>query len=368
MGIDFSGRRGVWTPTVDVGIARTGGGPQEATMQFGTFVWVDAGDRPLHQLYDDHLQLASLADELGFFAYLMAEHHNTPLGVAPSPSVFLAAVARETSRIRLGPLVYLLPLYRTQRLVEEVCMLDHLSHGRFELGVGRGVSPWELGHNGVDPAESRRLFHEALEGLLAGLHGDGSSFGELGGAPIEMEPFQTPHPPLSYATTMPDSVEWAARHGMHIMGLGSAEAWAVNAELYRTTWAEHQNDPGRFNGHITEPRIGLNRQVIVADTDAEALELLRRVYPRYADNFIHLWEAHGDDGYRTRIDLDESLANETMLIGSPDSVRQMIERMVAQTGVNYLSSAFAWGSLTYEESARSMQLFASEVMPAFSGG
>ncbi len=132
-------------------------------MQFGTFVWVDDADRPLHQLYDDHLHLAGRADELGFFGYHLAEHHNTTLGMAPSPNVFLAAVARETTRIRLGPLVYLVPLYRTQRLVEEICMLDHLSHGRLELGVGRGVSPWELGHNGVDANRSRELFLDALD-------------------------------------------------------------------------------------------------------------------------------------------------------------------------------------------------------------
>jgi len=334
-------------------------------MQFGTFAWVDVDDRALHQLYDDHLGLASLADDLGFAIYQMAEHHNTPLGVAPSPSVFLAAVARETTRIRLGPLVYLLPLYRTQRLFEEVCMLDHLSHGRFELGVGRGVSPWELGHNGVDVANSRELFLEALQGLMAGLRGDGSHFGDLGGAPLEIQPFQNPHPPVSYATTIPESVKWAATQGMNLMGLGSAAAWAPNVELYRETWAAHQGDVGRYNGHVTEPRIGLNRQIIVADTDAEALELLRRVYPQFSASFIKLWEANGDDTYRMRIDIEAALTNETVFVGSPESVRAMVQSMIDQTGVNYLGGSFAWGSITGEEAGRSMRLFASEVMPHF---
>ncbi len=334
-------------------------------MQFGTFVWVDAGDRPLHELYDDHLHLAALADELGFFAYQMAEHHNTPLGVAPSPSVFLAAVARETTRIRLGPLVYLLPLYRTQRLVEEICMLDHLSHGRFELGVGRGVSPWELGHNGVDAAASRELFHAALLELLAGLHGDGSHFGDLGGAPMEIEPLQRPHPPLTYATTMPESVEWAARHGIHLMGLGPADAWATNVELYRRTWEAHRDDPGRHNSHVAVPRVGLNRQIIVADTDEEAHDLLRRVYPRFADSFVKLWHAHGDDFVTHRVALEDGLAQETLFVGSPESVRAMVQRAVDTSGIDYLCGSFAWGSITREEVARSMELFAAEVIPAF---
>jgi alkanesulfonate monooxygenase SsuD/methylene tetrahydromethanopterin reductase-like flavin-dependent oxidoreductase (luciferase family) len=336
-------------------------------VKFGTFAWVDAGGRPLHRLYDDHLLLAARADELGFYAYHLAEHHNTPLGMAPSPSVFLAAVARETSRIRLGPLVYLLPLYRTQRLVEEICMLDHLSHGRLELGVGRGVSPWELGHNGVDAAASRQLFTEALDQLVAGLHGDGSAFGQLGGAPMELHPHQRPHPPLSYATTRPESVEWAASHGMHLMGLGPAAAWGSNVVLYRETWAARRSDPGRYNGHVDEPRIGLNRQVVVAETDADALALVERVYPRFASSFICLWEAHGDDTFRSRIDLDASIRHETILVGSPETVRALVERTIEQSGINYLTCSFAWGTLSLEEAGRSMALFASEVMPAFAG-
>lgn len=336
-------------------------------MQFGTFVWVDAGDRPLSELYDDHLRLAGLADELGFFAYQMAEHHNTPLGVAPSPSVFLAAVARETTRIRLGPLVYLLPLYRTQRLVEEICMLDHLSHGRFELGVGRGVSPWELGHNGVDASRSRELFTSALDDLLAGLQGDGSAFGDLGGAPIEIEPYQKPYPPLSYATTMPETVQWAARHGMHLMGLGPAAGWAPNVALYRQEWEAHRDDDGRHNHHVEAPRVGLNRQMVVAESDDEALATLKRAHPRFADSFIHLWEAHGDETFRHRVNLQDAIDGHTILVGSPDTVRAQVQDIVDETGIDYMGCSFAWGGLSFEEARRSMQLFADEVVPAING-
>jgi hypothetical protein len=80
--------------------------------------------------------------------------------MAASPSLFLAAAASRTKRIRLGPLVYLLPLYEPLRLAEEICMLDQLSNGRLEVGVGRGVSPYELGCFGVDPATTRPIFDE----------------------------------------------------------------------------------------------------------------------------------------------------------------------------------------------------------------
>src|ERR671930_1558950 len=139
-----------------------------AQVTFGLFDWIDRGTAPLHQLYEERLQLLEAADAAGFFSYHLAEHHATPLGMAPSPALFLAAAAQRTRRIRLGPLVYLLPLYHPLRLIEEVCMLDHLSGGRLELGVGRGVSPYELGYHGLDPAVTRAMFQEALAVIVAG--------------------------------------------------------------------------------------------------------------------------------------------------------------------------------------------------------
>jgi len=140
-----------------------------AQVTFGLFDWIDRGKAPLYQLYEERLQLLEAADAAGFFGYHLAEHHDSPLGMAPSPALFLTAAAQRTRRIRLGPLVYLLPLYHPLRLIEEVCMLDHLSGGRLDLGVGRGVSPYELGYFGVDAADSRAIFNEALAVLVAGL-------------------------------------------------------------------------------------------------------------------------------------------------------------------------------------------------------
>jgi alkanesulfonate monooxygenase SsuD/methylene tetrahydromethanopterin reductase-like flavin-dependent oxidoreductase (luciferase family) len=110
-------------------------------VDFGLFDWIDRGTAPLTQLYEDRLQLLEAADSAGLFCYHLAEHHATPLGMAPSPALFLTAARQRIQRIRLGPLVYLLPLYDPLRLIEEVSMLDQLSGGRLELGIGRGVSP-----------------------------------------------------------------------------------------------------------------------------------------------------------------------------------------------------------------------------------
>ena len=119
-------------------------------MKFGVFDHVDRGrDIPIADLYEDRLRMVERYEAAGIHCYHVAEHHATPLGMAPAPGVFLAAVAQRTRTMLFGPLVYILPLYDPVRLAEEICMLDHLGRGRFQLGIGRGISYLELGHFGI---------------------------------------------------------------------------------------------------------------------------------------------------------------------------------------------------------------------------
>ena len=123
-------------------------------------------------------------------------------GVVPSPSVFLSAVAQRTKKLRFGPLVYALPLYHPLRMIEEICMLDQMSHGRLEIGFGRGSVPEELRYYGQDPAQAQEIYTEALEMILKGLtepsltyHGKHFHFDNV---PMELVPLQKPHPPIWY--------------------------------------------------------------------------------------------------------------------------------------------------------------------------
>jgi len=343
-----------------------------ADVAFGLFDWVDRRQAaPLGQLYEERLTLLEAADAASFFAYHLAEHHATPLGMAPSPSVFLAAAAQRTRRIRLGPLVYLLPLYSPLRLIGEICMLDHLSGGRLELGVGRGVSPYEVGYHGFDPGRTRAMFQEALAVILAGMtsprlthRGEHYRYDDV---PMELAPLQKPYPPLCYATSNVESVQWAAAQGMHMVGLGPAAAYRPFVETYRAAWTAHRNDPGRLNAHVATPRIGINRQVVIADTDAEAEAIARAAHPRWAASFVKLWADHGDTAVQHRVSLDAALTHETILAGSPARVRDQVARLIGETGVNYVICCFAWGDLTLAQSLRSLRLFAEGVMPKLSG-
>jgi alkanesulfonate monooxygenase SsuD/methylene tetrahydromethanopterin reductase-like flavin-dependent oxidoreductase (luciferase family) len=340
-----------------------------AQTTFGLFDWIDRGDAPLHQLYEERLQLLEAADAAGFFCYHIAEHHATPLGMAPSPALFLAAAAQRTRNIRLGPLAYLLPLYDPLRLIEEVCMLDHLSGGRLELGVGRGVSPYELGYFGVDATGTRAIFDEALAVLLAGMTNKRLTFqGEhyqYHDVPMELYPLQQPYPPLWYPTHVPESVEKAAAQGHNFVGNGLAANVRELVDIYWKSWEAHRHEPGRLNGHVTEPKVGIQRQVFVADTDGEALTAAQSAHESWYRSITKLWHAHDDHSFDGRFSWDTSTQHETIIFGSPERVREQIARLLEVSGCNYVICIFAWGTLTHEQTLRSLRLFAEEVMPTF---
>src|ERR1700694_421736 len=132
-------------------------------MEFGVFDHLDRHGGALADYYEDRLRITQAYDRAGFYAYHLAEHHSTPLGMAPSPSVFLSAVAQRTQRLRFGPLVWAMPLHHPLRLIEEICMLDQLSRGRLEIGFGRGSSPRELVYYGQGPDNSQKIYSQALE-------------------------------------------------------------------------------------------------------------------------------------------------------------------------------------------------------------
>ena len=197
----------------------TGNSPRP--LPFGIFDWLDRNDPVLGDTYEQRLQMLEAADKADFYCYHLAEHHGTPLGMAPSPNLFLAAASQRTRRLRLGPLVYVLPLYHPVRLLQEVCMLDHLCGGRLELGIGRGVSPYELGMMNVDIAETRARFDEALAILTTGLATGKVSYEgryyTCKDVEVMLRPVQQPYPPLWYPTSNAASVPWIASQGISTM-------------------------------------------------------------------------------------------------------------------------------------------------------
>jgi len=331
-------------------------------MQFGVFDHLDLGTAPLGEHYENRLKLIEAYDRLGIHRYHLAEHHATPLGLAPSPSVFLAAVAQRTRRLRFGPLVYTLALHHPLRIAEEICMLDHMSDGRLELGVGRGVSPHEVAYYGVDPAKAQAMYIEALQVILQALAsrtlsfaGDHYTFRDV---PIELAPVQRPHPPLWYGLARPDGLPWVVANRVNIVCNGPPGLVRQVTDGYRHAWAKAGHDPRAL------PRMGMTRTIVVADSDGEGASIARRAHKRWHQSFMRLWNKHGTKPINAFYpdNFDEVQRAGFGIAGTPATVRDALTRQIAETGVNYLVCRFAFGDMALAESQRSLELFTRHVM------
>ena len=273
-------------------------------------------------------------------------------------------MAQRTTKLRFGPLVYLLPFYHPLRLIEEVCMLDQMSGGRLELGVGRGVSPFETAAYALDFAQTQAMYHEAFQVLLKGLASDELSFAgkfyRFDKVPMILRPVQRPHPLLWYGVSIPDNADWPAENDVNIVSLAPPQAVRPIFERYLAV----RKRLGRDDSTL----YGVGRHVVVADTDEAALSIAQRVYPRWRTNFFWLFKRHGSAprvaGHYPET-FDELAALGTAVAGSPRTVRDFIAADVKATGANYWTPWLAFGDMTPAEALHSIDLFARAVIPAF---
>jgi alkanesulfonate monooxygenase SsuD/methylene tetrahydromethanopterin reductase-like flavin-dependent oxidoreductase (luciferase family) len=263
-------------------------------------------------------------------------------------------------------MVYLLPLYHPLRLIDEVCMLDQMSGGRFLYGVGRGISPIEVGFYGIDFATGAEQFREAYEVIRIGLTEDEltyhGKFYDFDHVPIVMKPQQKPFPELWYGTSRPDSIPWAAKEGAHIVTLRDTAAAKAIIDLYRSEWQKL----GRRAADM--PMMGINRHLVVADTEAGARDIARRAYPSWRRNMERLWAKYDVPfplGASLPQEWDPLEAHGHAIAGTPAQVRDFIATAVDASSATYFVCDFAFGSMSHAEAMRSVELFAAEVMPAF---
>jgi alkanesulfonate monooxygenase SsuD/methylene tetrahydromethanopterin reductase-like flavin-dependent oxidoreductase (luciferase family) len=333
-------------------------------MKFGLFEHMDDSGVPLGRQFESRLSLLEACDRYGFYAYHLAEHHGTPLGLAPSPGLFLAAVAQRTKRLRFGPLAYSLPLYHPIRLIEEICMLDQMSGGRFELGVGRGVSPFEVGFFGVNPADGSRQFPEALRLIKQGLTSDELSFsGEFYNfhkVPMVLKPVQRPYPPLWYGVVATEGAYWAAVEAANIVTLVPPDPARAIIEKYAVEWKKL----GRSDSEL--PLMGISRHVVLAETTAAAVAIAERAYRPWLRHMELLWVRNGSKlPLGLPAEIGPLFAARAAFAGTVSDFKNFMQDQIRSTGASYFVCDVAFGDLTPEESMQTIRLLGEEVIPHF---
>jgi alkanesulfonate monooxygenase SsuD/methylene tetrahydromethanopterin reductase-like flavin-dependent oxidoreductase (luciferase family) len=364
-------------------------------LEFGVFDHIEHMEQvPLERLYRERLDQLEALDQAGFYAYHLAEHHSPALhSMAPAQNVFLAAAAQRTKRIRLGGCVYTLPFHHPIRLIEELSMLDHMSQGRLEIGVGRGgeleAYYWGMGSEPEIAAlrqEVRGRYDEMLEILLEGFQHDrinyDGQFYRFHELPMRLRPLQQPYPPLWYMR----NVETAARHGMNALLVGGLHRLQDDVTRFHELWAGEQG-PGSLTAQGTQPKIGAVVYMIVAPTDEEAMAKAEPAWQQFVWNLRvprrQEAESHGlgalvatgaagfGDGRRPGFAdaAAEDAASRAarghvggVVAGSPETIREFVQEYEA-TGANYLVLALQFGNLTHADAMRSIELLAADVFP-----
>jgi alkanesulfonate monooxygenase SsuD/methylene tetrahydromethanopterin reductase-like flavin-dependent oxidoreductase (luciferase family) len=334
-------------------------------MRFGLFDHVDDSGLPLARHYAVRLRLVEAIDRLDFYSYHVAEHHGTRLGFAPSPSVYLAAVAQRTRRLKFGPLVYVAALYHPLRLAEEVCMLDQMSGGRLQIGLGRGAVWIEQEMLGVERAHVPRRYEEVRDVLLQALTSRIVNFsGEyfnFKNVEIVMRPLQQPRPPLWYGVSNPDSTVWAAANDVNIVSLMPASGAANCIRRYREEWAKL----GKVETAL--PALGLMRHIVVGETDRDAERIARAAFGRWRASFTDLWERSGVPFPLDHIlprDWDGYVHSGLAIAGTAATVREFVAAQTREAGANFVLGQMVFGSMREDEALHSLQLFSREVIPA----
>ncbi len=377
------------------------------TLQFGVFDHIEPiPGQELDQIYRDRLSQVDMFDAAGFYAYHLAEHHTPAVhSLAPSQNVFLAAAARSTNQIKLCPCIYVLPLHHPLRLIEEICMLDHLSDGRLEVGVGRGGvleayfwgSDWDTERNFAKYQETLDIIRLGLSNESLTYQGEFYQFDDL---PMRLRPKQTPYPPLWYMR----NVEISAMEGMNSIIVGNLDSFEPNVSRFADLWRQHQG-PEAKTLQGTTPKIGLVTHMVIADTEAEAVEAARPAWEEYIWNLTAprrleaenrgltqfaggamnarpagLPDREADAQYQTTATLDPERrqrreepgqvaeqaksASFRVIAGTPDTIRSYMDEYVS-TGANYFVCAFHFGNMPEHIAERSIDLFIKDVMPHY---
>lgn len=326
------------------------------------------------QVYREAIEQVRAAEDLGFDAVWIAEHHFSRYGIVGTILGFAAHVAGITKRVRIGTAVVVLPFWNPLVVAEEAAMVDQLSDGRLDLGVGRGYQWNEYRGFNLKMDESRERFEESLDIIKQSwtqdrLTYEGKHF-QFRDVEVLPKPIQQPHPPIWVAGVSPETINWIAQNGYTRFTAGTKTISQLRNDkaLYEQALAEA--------GNPEPPNRPLLRFVHVGETDEQVrrdMEAPVRWFFQTQESIVTppKWEDIPDNYkyYRrafskySKIDYDFAVNNQ-MVFGSPETVVRRLTELRDELGTNYLMCQFAVGQLPHEKVIKGMERFAKEVMPA----
>lgn len=353
---------------------------------FDGFSETEMAGRP-GDVYDQHIRDAQTAEHLGYKYYFFIEHQNAPFAYISAPNVYLAALARETSTLRFGPLVYQLPMHHPIRLAQDAAMVDQLSHGRLEFGVGYGIHAHEFVRWKLPFSERRDMGLEIMEILLKAwtedtvtYHGKYWSFDEALPKP---KPFQQPRPPIWVGAHSMTSFDYAAKNNFDVaQNIDVDTVVAEKFKYFRSAWGQagHPGPP---------PRTLIARHVHVAQSDTLAREeseqyLLQGFFGAkglaiIAQTRIGLaGDPRGTGGERTPDIVERGRVFQELtrsydfwidsglaIVGGPDTVIRRLHEQQAAVGYDVFCAQHQIGDMPKSLVGNSRRLFGEHVLPAF---
>jgi len=326
------------------------------------------------EMFQRQLEEVELAERIGIDQIWFFEHHLQPTAPVPSPNLLIAAAAERTRHIRFSSMVNILPFRHPLLVAEEAAMLDNLTGGRLDMGLGRGLRPPEFEAFGVDQQLSREMFLESFD-IIRRVWADenfvhhGKYWTVRKEAPLSPPLVQRPHPPFLVSAQSEESLRWAATHDIPFAQIDSMVDQARRDQaLYRKVQVA--------SGHMPAPRLYLMREIYVGDGDAHA----RAEAQPYLLQYWELWNRYTQftrggklpdsyDFWRRQAPMlhamgfDEIVANDMVILGGAETVANAILRVASQLDLMGLALIFKLGAMPYDMVERSMRAFGEGVVP-----
>jgi natural product biosynthesis luciferase-like monooxygenase protein len=319
------------------------------------------------------------SEEMGFDSLWANEHHFDAYGgIIPSPPILLAALAQRTKRVRLGTSVIVLPLHNPVEIAEQLAMVDLMSNGRIEFGLGRGFVLFDYERLGVPIEGAQDRLREALSFILKAWQGGKvdhqGKYYRYSNLELWPQPQQRPHPPVWLACTgTPASFEWAGQQGHSILTVAyrGVEPLIKLNQLYRDAWdaAGHKKGGWRISAHY---------QIVLSEDGREAKEICARALRRYMGAITHTLDRvradreHQADPERQRVsdelnNIDRLIEECRVIAGTPEDAVRILARAHDLMRFTSCDCTFYFGGITFEQAQLSQRLFATHVMPRLRG-